>query len=127
MRGAATEAQVIAEEIIAAVNARSAERIAKCTTDDVELLLPPRHVYTGRGGIDDFLSALERRLPHVLVVTDQRYRGDDFAVLEWEAESESGERFLETVGCVVFRLRGGLVHRIHLYLDTELWDALGDG
>jgi ketosteroid isomerase-like protein len=126
MSGAAIRTQVIAEVIMAAVNAREADRIEVCTTDDVELLLPPRHVYNGHTGIEDFLSALARRLPHVLVVTDQRYCGNDFAVLEWEAESESGERFLQTVGCVVFCFRGELVNRIHLYLDTELWDALGD-
>lgn len=114
----------VAEQVMAAVTADRRDLIQSVVTDDVELRMPPRRVYWGKAGIDDFLDALAAQLPNTVAVTDATYAGEDFAVVEFEAGGGRPESMVDTTGCAVFVFNGPLIKRIQLYVDTQLWEQL---
>ena len=114
----------VAEKVMTAVSTNRRDLVQHLVTDDVELRMPPRRVYWGKGGINDFLDALSARLPDIVAVPDATYAGGGFAVVEFEAGGTTSDTVVDTTGCVVFVFDGALVRRIQLYVDTELWERL---
>lgn len=114
----------VARAVMTAVSTSRREFVQQLVTDDVELRMPPRRVYWGKAGINDFLDSLSARLPDIVAVPDATYAGNGFAVVEFEAGGTASESAVDTTGCAVFVFDGGLVKRIQLYVDTELWERL---
>ncbi len=117
----------VAAEIVAAINARDYSQIERLTTSDVQLRFPPRQVFYGREGVQDFMKQLERRLPQLTLTARRIHSGEDFVVVEYD---ETGRTVpgstLDSMGAMVLKLEDGRVARCQLYLDTAQWDALSE-
>ena len=111
--------------IVEAINSKDWGQIAKLSTEDIQLRLPPGMVFYGRQGIKDFFTQLEARYGDLTVVARRTYAGADFVIIEYDAMGTNQHGAAEEdMGIFVNELRDGKVSRSQLYLDTKkLFDS----